>query len=922
MIQIDLPTLVKRLNLFSRQALEMAASECMSQQAAEITVSHVLIQMLAMPRSDLRVITRQGDIGMEELRQALTVENYTTARSADSYPAFSPMLVEWLKEGWLLASAEMQHSELRGGVLLLALLHSPLRYIPPAAAQLLTGINRDRLQQDFVQWTQESAESVVPDADCKGAGALTDVADSLLARYAKNMTEDARNDRLDPVLCRDHEIDLMIDILCRRRKNNPVVVGEAGVGKSALIEGLALRIMAGQVPDKLKNTDIMTLDLGALQAGASVKGEFEKRFKGLMAEVIFSPVPVILFIDEAHTLIGAGNQQGGLDISNLLKPALARGELKTIAATTWSEYKKYFEKDAALSRRFQLVKVSEPNAAEATIILRGLSAVYEQSHGVLIDDDALQAAATLSERYLSGRQLPDKAIDVLDTACARVAINLSSPPKQISALTTLSHQQEAEIRQLERELRIGLRTDTSRMTEVLEQYDETLSALDELEVAWQQQQTLVQEIIALRQQLLGVAEDDVASLPDADAVEDTPPEAEQDSTDAESADDAGSVQPEETAETVSPVQRLAQLTAELDALHNDQLLVSPHVDKKQIAAVIAEWTGVPLNRLSQNEMSVITDLPVWLGGTIKGQDLAIASLHKHLLTARADLRRPGRPLGAFLLAGPSGVGKTETVLQLAELLYGGRQYLTTINMSEFQEKHTVSRLIGSPPGYVGYGEGGVLTEAIRQKPYSVVLLDEVEKAHPDVLNLFYQAFDKGEMADGEGRLIDCKNIVFFLTSNLGYQVIVEHADDPETMQEALYPVLADFFKPALLARMEVVPYLPLSKETLATIIAGKLARLDNVLRSRFGADVIIGPEVTDEIMSRVTRAENGARMLESVIDGDMLPPLSLLLLQKMAANTAIARIRLSAADGAFTADVEDALPDDAVTPQTEDETVL
>ncbi|EJJ1112165.1 type VI secretion system ATPase TssH [Escherichia coli] len=918
MIQIDLPTLVKRLNLFSRQALEMAASECMSQQAAEITVSHVLIQMLAMPRSDLRVITRQGDIGMEELRQALTVENYTTARSADSYPAFSPMLVEWLKEGWLLASAEMQHSELRGGVLLLALLHSPLRYIPPAAAQLLTGINRDRLQQDFVQWTQESAESVVPDADCKGAGALTDVADSLLARYAKNMTEDARNDRLDPVLCRDHEIDLMIDILCRRRKNNPVVVGEAGVGKSALIEGLALRIVAGQVPDKLKNTDIMTLDLGALQAGASVKGEFEKRFKGLMAEVISSPVPVILFIDEAHTLISAGNQQGGLDISNLLKPALARGELKTIA-TTWSEYKKYFEKDAALSRRFQLVKVSEPNAAEATIILRGLSAVYEQSHGVLIDDDALQAAATLSERYLSGRQLPDKAIDVLDTACARVAINLSSPPKQISALTTLSHQQEAEIRQLERELRIGLRTNTSRMTEVLVQYDETLTALDELEAAWHQQQTLVQEIIALRQQLLGMAEDDAASLPHVDAVEDTPPESEQDNTGAKLADEAGSEQPEETAETVSPVQRLAQLTAELDALHNDRLLVSPHVDKKQIAAVIAEWTGVPLNRLSQNEMSVITDLPVWLGDTIKGQDLAIASLHKHLLTARADLRRPGRPLGAFLLAGPSGVGKTETVLQLAELLYGGRQYLTTINMSEFQEKHTVSRLIGSPPGYVGYGEGGVLTEAIRQKPYSVVLLDEVEKAHPDVLNLFYQAFDKGEMADGEGRLIDCKNIVFFLTSNLGYQVIVEHADDPETMQEVLYPVLADFFKPALLARMEVVPYLPLSKETLTTIIDGKLARLDNVLRSRFDADVIIESEVTDEIMSRVTRAENGARMLESVIDGDMLPPLSLLLLQKMAANTAIARIRLSAADGAFTADVEDALDDESV---TEDETDL
>ncbi|ECK9404906.1 chaperone protein clpB [Salmonella enterica subsp. enterica serovar Paratyphi B str. SARA62] len=911
MIQIDLATLVKRLAPFAKQALEAAASECMSQQAAEITVSHVLIQMLATPRSDFRVIAERAEIGADDLRQALTVENYATARSSDSYPSFSPMLVEWLKEAWLLASAEMQQTELRGGVLLLALLHSPLRYLPPAAARLLTAINRDLLRQDFAGWTKESAESVILNADGQAASAIADTGDTLLARYAKNMTDDARQGRLDPVLCRDNEIDLMIDILCRRRKNNPVVVGEAGVGKSALIEGLALRIIAGQVPDKLRDTDIMTLDLGALQAGASVKGEFEKRFKGLMAEVIQSPKPVILFIDEAHTLIGAGNQQGGLDISNLLKPALARGELKTIAATTWSEYKKYFEKDAALSRRFQLVKVSEPNAAEATIILRGLSAVYEQSHGVLIDDEALQAAATLSERYLSGRQLPDKAIDVLDTACARVAINLSSPPRQISALTTLRQQCEAEIRQLEREIRIGLRSDTSRLNEVLAQYDETLTELDALEAAWRQQQTLVQEIIALRKGLLDETDatgNDETATPETEAV---------------GSDDESVTAPPEAEPEMSPAARLAQLTAELDALHHTQLLVSPHVDKKQIASVIAEWTGVPLNRLSQNEMSVITDLPQWLGDTIKGQALAIKHLHKHLLTARADLRRPGRPLGAFLLAGPSGVGKTETVLQLAELLYGGRQYLTTINMSEFQEKHTVSRLIGSPPGYVGYGEGGVLTEAIRQKPYSVVLLDEVEKAHPDVLNLFYQAFDKGEMADGEGRLIDCKNVVFFLTSNLGYQVIVEHADNPEAMQEALYPVLADFFKPALLARMEVVPYLPLSRETLAVIIAGKLARLDNVLRARFGAEVVIEPEVTDEIMQRVTRAENGARMLESVIDGEMLPPLSLLLLQKMAANIAIARITLGVANGAFTADVED-MPDENTQPvtETEDEAVL
>lgn len=922
MIQINLASLVKHLNLFSRQALEAAAVECMSQQASEITVAHVLLQMLASVRSDLRVIAEKADIDTDELRRVLTVEHYETVRVTDSYPAFSPMLVEWLKEGWLLASAEMQHSELRGGMLLLALLHSPLRYVPPVAARLLTSINRDRLQQDFGQWTRESAETVMQNADGQAVSMIAEADDCLLGRYAKNMTEDARQGRLDPVLCRDHEIDLMIDILCRRRKNNPVVVGEAGVGKSALIEGLALRIVAGQVPDKLKNTTIMTLDLGALQAGASVKGEFEKRFKGLMAEVISSPVPIILFIDEAHTLIGAGNQQGGLDISNLLKPALARGELKTIAATTWSEYKKYFEKDAALSRRFQLVKVSEPTAAEATIILRGLSAVYEQSHGVLIDDEALQAAANLSERYLSGRQLPDKAIDVLDTACARVAINLSSPPKQISALTTLSHQQETEIRQLERERRIGLRADTARMTEVLVQYDETLVKLDELEAAWQHQRKLVQKIVALRQQLLAEA-DAEQNIPDAQTADTLNALDEAETTPF---DEAESALAEDTVAEVSeslqmlpPVERLAQLMAELDALHNDQLLVSPHVDKKQIAAVIAEWTGVPLNRLSQNEMSVITDLPQWLGESIKGQSLAIATLHKHLLTARADLRRPGRPMGAFLLVGPSGVGKTETVLQLTELLYGGRQYLTTINMSEFQEKHTVSRLIGSPPGYVGYGEGGVLTEAIRQKPYSVVLLDEVEKAHPDVLNLFYQAFDKGEMADGEGRAIDCKNIVFFLTSNLGYQAIAEHADDQETLQEVLYPVLAEFFKPALLARMEVVPYLPLSKETLATIIAGKLTRLDNVLRSRFGADVTIEPEVTEEIMKRVTRTENGARMLESVIDGDMLPPLSLLLLQKMATGTDIARIRLSAAEGVFTTDVEDVQDNESV---AEDETVL
>lgn len=867
MIQIDLPTLVNRLNPIARHALEAAAAHCVSQQEAEITVSQVLLQMLATPLCDVRLILSHAGVEEDELRASLDqrVSGYQSITQA--YPSFSPLLVEWLQDSWLLASTEMEHRQLRSGVMLLTLLHSPLRYLVPTASRLLSPVNRELLRQDFASWTADSAETPQVEAGGMTENLAAINGESLLARYASNMTELARSGGLDPVLCRDTEIDLMIDILCRRRKNNPIVVGEAGVGKSALIEGLALRIIDNQVPEKLRNSELMTLDLGALQAGAAVKGEFEKRFKGIMAEIAQSATPIILFIDEAHTLIGAGNQQGGLDISNLLKPALARGELKTIAATTWSEYKKYFEKDAALSRRFQLVKVSEPSAQEATIIMRGLRTVYEQAHGVLIDDEALNAAAILSDRYISGRQLPDKAIDVLDTAAARVAINLTSPPRQVSALKNKLYHQSMEIQLLEREQRLNLSRPDERLSVLQQQQQDIEQQLAELNASWEKQQQRVQQIIALRSVLL---------------------------------------QQEEKA-TDEQVASLAALGSELDQLQQHQTLVSPHVDKSQIAAVIAEWTGVPLNRLSQSELAVVTELPSYLGQQIKGQDMAIHCLHQHLLTARADLRRPGRPMGAFLLVGPSGVGKTETVLQLAELLYGGRQYLTTINMSEFQEKHTVSRLIGSPPGYVGYGEGGVLTEAIRQKPYSVVLLDEVEKAHPDVLNLFYQAFDKGELADGEGRVIDCKNVVFFLTSNLGYQTIVDHAEQPAGLNERLYPELAAFFKPALLARMEVIPYLPLGKETLEIIIHSKLSRLDTLLRQRFNADVVIKPEVVDEILLRATRAENGARMLESIIDGALLPPISLLLLQKMAAGTAISHIQIAVEGNVFTALVEDAI---------------
>ncbi|KER05116.1 type VI secretion system ATPase TssH [Photorhabdus temperata] len=877
MIQIDLPTLVNRLNPMTRHALETAAAQCVSQQQPEITVSQLLLQMINTPLSDVRAIFSQAEVDSDLLKEQLDQMIPHHQTMVQAYPNFSPMLVEWLQDSWLLASTEMQHQELRSGVMLMTLLFSPLRYLTPQSARLLSGINRELLRQNFTQWTAGSAEQPVVENDKNGQGKTAANSDSLLARFTQNMTEQARQGKLDPVLCRDTEIDLMIDILCRRRKNNPIVVGEAGVGKSALIEGLALRIIDNQVPEKLRNSELMTLDLGALQAGAAVKGEFEKRFKGIMSEISQSSVPVILFIDEAHTLIGAGNQQGGLDISNLLKPALARGELKTIAATTWGEYKKYFEKDAALSRRFQLVKVAEPTAEEATIIMRGLRAIYEQAHGVLIDDEALKASAVLSDRYLSGRQLPDKAIDVLDTACARVAINLTAPPRQISALKNQLHQQKMESDVLAREQRMGLNQHTDRLDELQQQQQETTEKLTELEASWQQQQQLVQQIIELRRQLL---------------TDETTDETEEGASSAE-------------VTTEELIAKLAELNQQLEQLQQQQTLVSPHVNKNQIAAVIAEWTGVPLNRLSQSELSVVTELPIHLGQSIKGQDLAIKCLHQHLLTARADLRRPGRPLGAFLLVGPSGVGKTETVLQIAELMFGGRQYLTTINMSEFQEKHTVSRLIGSPPGYVGYGEGGVLTEAIRQKPYSVVLLDEVEKAHPDVLNLFYQAFDKGELADGEGRVIDCKNVAFFLTSNLGYQTIVDNADKPEEMNDLLYPELAAFFKPALLARMEVVPYLPLGYDTLKTIIQGKLVRLDNLLRQRFNAEVTISDDVIEEILQRATRAENGARMLESIIDGALLPPLSLLLLQKMASGKQISTIQLTVDTHEFNVAVEE-----------------
>lgn len=869
MIRIELPTLISKLNAQSKLALEQAASLCIERQHPEVTFAHFLDVVTDNPLSDIRLVLKQANLDVEAVKQALA-SGYAREQALDTYPAFSPLLVELLQEAWLLSTTELNQTELRSGALLLAALTQSDRYLTPKLATLLADINRESLKKHFDAIVADSAETVVEKPAQGTAAQPLSGATSALDKYCTNVTEQARNQELDPVLCRENELNLMIDILCRRRKNNPIVVGDAGVGKSAMIEGLALRVAAGTVPTQLHNVELLSLDLGLLQAGASVKGEFEKRLKGVIDEIKNAPNPVILFIDEAHTLIGSGNQEGGSDAANLLKPALARGELSTIAATTWKEYKKYFEKDPALTRRFQLVKLEEPSIDQAVDILRGLNNVYEKAHRVLITDEALKAAAELSARYISGRQLPDKAIDVLDTACARIAINMTTPPKRLAQLETLCHQRQLEIDMLERAHYLGQSADLSRLDELRSQELADEAEKQTLTDSWQQQKQRVETIIDLRAQLMDLAQQD---------------DADQDQCDSLKAE-------------------LESHYLALDSIPHHEVLMHSQVDAAQIAEVIADWTGVPVDQMNSDELHKITHLTEILGRSIKGQEIAIERVHRNLLTARADLRRPGRPKGAFLLVGPSGVGKTETVVQLAEQLYGGKQFLTTINMSEYQEKHTVSRLIGSPPGYVGYGEGGVLTEAIRKMPYSVVLLDEVEKAHPEVLNIFYQAFDKGELADGEGRVIDCQNVVFFLTSNLGYQTIVDYAEQPQQLDEALYPELAAFFKPALLARMEVIPYKPLSKEVLAEIVKGKLSRLETLFRQRYNAEVVIEERLIEEILTRATRSENGARMLEAIIEGQLLPPVSLALLNKLAAQQPVHRIHLDAVEGEFVGEVD------------------
>ena len=864
MIKINLAATLGALNDVSKLMLEESAAYAISCGESEVLPAHLLLKSLENPFSDVRFILNKLNISHEELTALLLSKTQTSHTNIDSVPSFSPLLIEMLQEAWLLGSLEFEQTQIRSASIFLALVLNASRYLPTAVASYLNQINKETLRQSLLVFAKDSAESQTTQENTATPSAVhTDQSD--LARFAENLTAKASAGNIDPVLARDKEIDLMIDILSRRRKNNPIVVGDAGVGKSALIEGLALRIVNKQVPPHLQNVELWSLDLAALQSGASIKGEFEKRLKSVIDFVKNSTTPIVLFIDEAHTLIGAGGSEGGNDAANLLKPALARGELRTIAATTWSEYKKYVERDPALSRRFQLVKVDEPSIEESIVILRGLKPLYEKAHGVYITGEALETVTKLSARYIAAKKLPDKAIDILDTACARVSTAKDTPPKRLSYLDNKIHEINVAIAEFDRDYQLGETVDSTVKTKLENQLTELAEEKNVLSSRFESQKALVEEILSLRTKL---------------------------------SDSETEYTEEERQELIAQLQAKK---AEYEAIKPEECLIHAEVGSKQITAVIADLTGIPVNSMTGDELTKLTELPDILNDNIKGQSQAIEQIHKNLLTAMADLRRAGTPLGALLLVGPSGVGKTETAIQIAEHIFGGKQFLTTINMSEYQEKHTVSRLIGSPPGYVGYGEGGLLTEAIRQKPYSIVLLDEVEKAHPDVLNLFYQAFDKGELADGEGRLIDCKNILFMLTSNCGFDA----ANDQFAVKsdEELRRSLLTFFKPALLARMQIVQYHYLTTDVMQRIVKAKLAKLEKLIAERYKATVTIAENILKHIEQQCEADTNGARLVDAILEGQLLPPLSLALLQRIARGEKMSNITINFEEGEYQVDI-------------------
>jgi type VI secretion system protein VasG len=877
MMIVDAKSILKRLSRSCTNALNAAIGQCVNARQYEVTLEHVMLALLDDAESDIAFLVMHFDLDPARLRKVLqqSLEELRTGNAGK--PTFSPAMMEWIQDAWLVGSAEYGYQKVRSGALFARLAQQPNKYAMGGIGGYLEAISKDDLKNNLpkiISGSKEEGESTQSTGAGPGtgklpAGAASAGADSALAKFCVDFTGKARAGQIDPIFGREREIRQMVDILARRRKNNPIIVGDPGVGKTALVEGLALLVVQNEVPPLLQGVEIMGLDLGLLQAGAGVKGEFENRMKQVISEVKGSPKPIILFIDEAHTLIGAGGQQGGGDAANLLKPALARGELRTIAATTWSEYKKYFEKDAALERRFQPVKVDEPSEAVAVTMLRGLRSKFEEAHKVIITDEAVTAAVRLSARYITGRQLPDKAVDLLDTCSARVKVSLQQKPAAVEDAEVVIKNLTREIEALDRDKGAGLRVDDERVADLNAKLGKAKDELATVSAAYGKESEGAKKVLEARKKL------------------------------------------EETKDEASREVARKEVIAALDELTKSQgevPLIRPDVDEAMVATVVAAWTGVPVGKMVQDDVKAMLEMEGRLTRRIKGQDLGIATMAKELRSARAGLKPTSTPQGVFLLVGPSGVGKTETALGIADLLFGGERMMTVINMSEFQEKHTVSRLIGSPPGYVGYGEGGMLTEAVRQRPYTVVLLDEVEKADPDVLNLFYQVFDKGMLSDGEGRLVDFKNTVLILTSNLATDKITNMAlaardDEPQRrldadkdfirdVVESIKPTLTAHFKPALLARMTVIPYLPISPDALGEITRLKLNSLLDRLKKNQRVDATYTDAMVETIAKRCTEVDTGARNIDHILRATLLPQLSVAVLEKMAEGPLPKRLTL------------------------------
>jgi type VI secretion system protein VasG len=907
MAEISRAALFGKLNPLAYKAIEGATVFCKLRGNPYVELQHWLYQVLQGQDSDLHRIVKHYGIDASALVADMTASLDRLPRGASSITDLSSFVENAVERGWVYGSLMFGDQQVRTGYLLIGLLKTQsLRNALLSISKQFEKVKLDDLCDNFAQLLSGSPEQGQRSSD--GAGSPGEASEAMspaamgkqeaLKRFTVDLTEQARGGKMDPIVGRDDEIRQVVDILMRRRQNNPILVGEAGVGKTAVVEGFAQRIARGDVPPSLKDVELRTLDVGLLQAGASMKGEFEQRLRSVIDEVQANPKPIILFVDETHTLVGAGGAAGTGDAANLLKPALARGTLRTIGATTFAEYKKHIEKDPALTRRFQTVQVDEPTEQRATLMMRGVASTMEKHHKVQILDEALEAAVKLSHRYIPARQLPDKSVSLLDTACARVAVSLHATPAEVDDSRKRIEALDTELAIIGREKAVGVDIG-QRETQAKALLDTERRRLAELEGRWNAERALVDELLALRAKLRDGAQpvEGTGSALEAAAAAAA--------TAATTADATLPPPAMDEAQRAAVLEQLRGVQAKLTELQGESPLILPTVDYQAVASVVADWTGIPVGRMARNEVETILNIASLLAQRVIGQDHAMEMIAKRVQTSRAGLDNPQKPIGVFMLAGTSGVGKTETALALAEALYGGEQNLITINMSEYQEAHTVSTLKGAPPGYVGYGEGGVLTEAVRRKPYSVVLLDEVEKAHPDVHEIFFQVFDKGFMEDGEGRFIDFKNTLILLTTNAGTELIAslckdpDLMPDPEGMAKALREPLLKVFPPALLGRLVTIPYYPLSDEMMGKIVRLQLGRIKKRVEARYAIPFEYGDDLVKLVVSRCTEAESGGRVIDAILTNTVLPRVSVEYLKRLHAGQSLQGIRLGVTDGDF-----------------------